>query len=801
MYFNKCHQPENFAFPESFPAAGPWQAGGATLSPQLAALGEDVYRLVVKASRWPRQDSQAELNPGGFAEASASSATLHRKRGLVLNDGRGVELLASEPGRAFGVSGPAWLMAFDHDPAMRFYGLGEKTFGFEHSGKHTKFWNTDVWADFDGNAFVNGSPDPMYLSIPYLIVKRGNRYVGVLVNNPHAVFMSMNPKVRIAEQADAADGPEGSRFFIGAPDGRPEVYFLVGPSLAELTRKLQRLVGTTPLPPLWALGHQQCRWGYAGHDDLDALDRGFKTHRIPNDGLWVDIDYMTGYRVFTWEKMHWPKLGPQLDDLHARGRHVVPILDPGVKVDPAYPVYRSGLKENVFCQNPAGSPFVGFVWPGTTVFPDFSLPEARGWWARHVRDHVGAHGVTGVWLDMNDPATGLSENSEMRFGRGRLPHSAYHNQYALGMAQATHAGLLAANPDARPFILTRSGFTSIGRYAAAWTGDNFSNAHQLRGTVATSLNLALSGLPFNGPDVPGFGGDATPELAVAWYKAGFLFPFLRNHCNKGNADQEPWRFGAAATKVIRRYIRLRYKLLPYLYQLFAEQEATGEAVMRPLFYDFADQKKLPLDRRDDQFMMGPALMHAPVLDPEASARTVVLPAGSWFDARTGRWAAGGRTVRVRPADDATPLYVRDGSVVPMRPGDPADNETDLREIELHLFLSPAFRGEATTTYRADDGASFGYQRGERTEVRFRVRRGKTGPTVRAETVADGYGPLNVRFVVYGGKRPVVLRDGAATARLPVAPHQWAFTGSELKCGRTAAVVLAETPGSPAPLRR
>ena len=790
MYFNKCHQPDNFAFAR--PKKGSkktWSAGGGKLRPSLKHLGEGVYRFTVKAKRWPAQHSQAELSTD-FADRSCGKAKLS-SRALSVRSGDGEVLLASEPGRAFGVSGQAWLMQFDYQPDMRFYGMGEKSIGFELSEKHTKFWNTDVWADFDGNVFVNGSPDPMYLSVPYMIVKRGNQYVGVLVNNPHAVFMSTNPRVRIADQADAADDAEKeTRFFIGSPDGRPEVYFIVGPTLAELTRKLQRLVGVTPLPPLWALGHQQCRWGYESYDDLDRLDRQFKRHAIPNDGLWLDIDYMRGYRVFTWEKQHWPRPAKQVADIQSRGRTVVPIFDPGVKADKAYHAYQSGTKADVFCKNPAGTDYVGFVWPGTTVFPDFSLPDGRDWWAKQVSSTLGDAGITGVWLDMNDPATGLSENSEMLFNRGKLPHDTYHNQYALGMARATHAGMLDAHPDIRPFMLTRSGFISTSRYAAAWTGDNFSNKHHLKLSIPMTLNLALSGIPFNGPDVPGFGGNPDRKLAVAWYKAGFLFPFFRNHSNKMQVEQEPWAFGEPTMKVIRRYIRLRYKLLPYLYNLFAQQEQSGEAIARPLFYDFESTDRLPLDRIDDQFMIGPALMQAPILDPDDKSRRVVLPKSRWFDAMRGGWINGGKRVNVNSAGAQTPLYIRDGSIVPMRVGEPKDNATDLRDIELHLFISPQFKGEAQAVYHADDGATFGYQRGERTTLRITVCRGSDGVAVRVDDAEYGYGPVRVRFVLYGNEKGVTLTQGGKAKSVALSPGSWSFTGNKLRVAKSRVVTLS-----------
>ena len=789
MYFHKIHQPENFAFPAKrgiHPST--LDIAGQSYRHALDTLGEGVFRFRVHHKRWPKQLSEAELDTG-FDKKTCGQASLTARDGLALRAEQDRVLLGSQPGRAFGVSGQAWMMCFDYDKAMRFYGLGEKYTGLEHSHQHTKFWNTDVWADFDGNVFVNGAPDPAYLSIPYLIVKRGNRYVGILINNPFASFVSLNPKVRIAEQADASDGDEDTRFFIGAPDGQPEVFFIVGPSLAELTRKLQRLVGTTPRPPLWALGHQQCRWGYASYDDLDGLDQQFRKHKIPNDGLWLDIDYMTGYRVFTWDNKHWPSPTEQVAKLQARGQRVVPIFDPGVKRDAQYHAYQSGRRADVFCKNPAGSEYVGFVWPGTTVFPDFSTPKGCDWWAKQVANTVGKTGITGAWLDMNDPATGLSENSEMLFRDGALPHDAYHNQYALGMAKATHAGLRAAHPDERPFLLTRSGYTSIGRYAAAWTGDNFSNTHHLKNSIPTSLNLALSGLPFNGPDVPGFGGEATGALAIAWYKAAFLFPFLRNHSNKGNRSQEPWVFGPQAMRIIRRYIRLRYKLLPYLYNLFVQQEETGEAILRPLLHDFKDKRSLPLDKIDDQFMVGPALMQAPVLDEHEHQRAATLPAGQWFDAMRGRWIVGDRHLKLKTDDKTTPLFIRDGSIIPMRPGEPKDNATDLLDIELHLLLSPQFKKTARYTYTADDGKGYGYQHGEQTRITIEAKRQGDAMTLRILDADYGFGSLRVRFVVYSSAKKLALRVGKTRREIALKPGHITLTGEKLSVSRSVVVVL------------
>jgi len=377
MDFHKYHHPANFRFS---PLTGPgtrFQDDVAGFGIRVADLGEGVFRLRVEDGPWTRQHSIAALDER-FAHEACGDLIFTETGRLRLLDDRGEILLESLTDSPFGVCGRAWMLRLRPEPEMQFYGMGEKCLGFELSGVRTKFWNTDVWADFHRCEYVDGQPDPMYISVPWLVVKRGNRYAGILVHSPFAAFMATHTP-NLGPAVENAETPGETQLHVGSSDGAPELYFIVGPSLAALTRKFQRLVGPTPLPPLWALGHHQCRWGYASHHDLDAIDRGFTGHGIPNDGLWLDIDYMDGFRVFTIDKAHFHDAVGQIDELRRRGRHVVPILDPGVKVDDRYDVDREGLERGLFCLNSNGDPYVGFVWPGATHFPDFSLAETRDW--------------------------------------------------------------------------------------------------------------------------------------------------------------------------------------------------------------------------------------------------------------------------------------------------------------------------------------------------------------------------------------------------------------------------------------
>lgn len=765
-YFNKIPHPANFVFatdPADF---------------VIDALGGDVHRIRVRATaRW-RNPSQAELATE-IAGASAHRVACADDGALAVCDASGRSRLATVPGATFGRSGRKWLLQFRHERDMRFYGLGEHNHGFEKSGQRVKFWNTDLIADFAWEEVRLGHPNPMYVAIPWLIVKRGDFFVGLLVHHPGMVFMELASNF-VWDVRSKTDRDRRS-FYLGAPDGEPDVYVIVGPSLAELTRKLHALVGRSPLPPLWALGYHQSRWGYAGPRDLNRLDREMRRRRIPCDGLWLDIDHMDRLKVFTFAPQHWGTLDDtrrSLASLRRRGRRIVPILDPGVKAAAGYSVHDDGLAQDAFCRGPGGKPYVGFVWPGETHFPDFSLPEVRAWWAKHVAE-MARLGLAAFWIDMNDPSTGAAENDDMLFDRGRQPHASYHNQYALGMAQATRAGLLAARPDERPFLISRSAFISSARHTAVWTGDNLSNWHHLQMAIPVSLGLAMSGLPFCGPDVCGFGLDATRELAIAWHKLQFLFPFFRNHSSLGVREQEPWKFGRSAERILTHYLRLRYKFLPYLYQLFVAHDLTGDAILRPLFHEFRDRRALPLGEVADQFMVGPSLLQAPVIQPDTLSRRVLFPAGcAWFSLSEGEWLEGGKIRRHRTTEASTPLFVRDGSLLALQPGLPETNATNLREIELHLFLRDA--RQATCVYHADDGLSFGYERGERTSVEFHASRSRDGRLqLRLRSLASGFGALRVRLVTYGGDRRATLVDRDIARTLPLVAHRWRATGRPL----------------------
>lgn len=755
---HKIHHPVNFSFAESFQDDAFW-VNGETFPVALTAYNEGVVRMQV-GGRWSTNSSRAELSPPPVAETGKGGLSVESDGSLRVVNERGEVLLVGSGGAAFGVSGQSWMLEFAYDPEYRFYGMGEKLGSFEKTGVRTKFWNRDVFADFEWGAIEQGKTDPMYVSIPWLITRTAAGWVGLLIDTPEAPFMSAGGTIgAIANQQKLTTN---TRFYVGADAGMPDIWFIVADDLGTLTRRFQRLVGTTPLPPLWALGHHQCRWGYADPEDLRDVRDGFSRYGIPNSGLWLDIDYMDRYKVFTWNPELWPDVAAALSELQADGQRVIPILDPGVKVEPEYPIYEAGLAAGIFCPTPEGKPFTGYVWPGATHFPDYSTEEGRAWWAEQVKA-FSASGLEGYWLDMNDPAVGPVEMDKQCFGPERHSHATYHNQYGAGMARATREGMLAAHPDRRPFLLARSGWIGCQQHTALWTGDNLSSQIYMEGSMACSLNLALSGVPLNGPDVPGFAHDATEPLAVHWYRLGFLFPFLRNHAMKGCRAQEPYAFSRPIREEIARLIRWRYRLLPYLYQQWIAQEETGEAVMRPLLYDFDRKSEFALDRVQNQFLIGPSLMQAPHALKEGR-REVLFPVDDWFDLASGEWISGESSLVVRKGERPTPLYVRAGSVVPMlREEIRHASEVDLSQVDWHIFLRPGQSVEYV--YRADDGESYHYQKGGRSMLKLHLQADSAGGlTVKILERSEAWKPLRVRLVLHGGLNAVSL-EGQGTIPL------------------------------------
>ena len=421
----------------------------------------------------------------------------------------------------------------------RFFGCGERTSGLEKTGSHQRFWNVDPP---EGHT---ASYNNLYTSIPFVLSLQDGRAHGVFVDYPGRAEVDL-------AKADP-------RTVAWAIAGGDLVYYVFcGPTPARVVERFTELTGRTPMPPLWSLGNQQSRWSYPDEDEVRAVAAGFRERDIPCDALYLDIDYMDGYRVFTWDAERFPDPARLVGELREQGIRVVTIVDPGVKVDAGWSVYREGRDEGLFCRTGDGEEYRNVVWPGLCAFPDFTSARTRAWWGRHHRALLDA-GVAGVWCDMNEPALMVPMGSTMPEdvvhpgdAQPKL-HAEVHNLYGSLMAQATRAGVLEAHPKRRPFVISRAGYAGLQRHAMHWTGDNSSWWEHLWMSMPQIQNLGLSGLAWVGVDIGGFFDDCTGELLTRFTEFGALQPFCRNHSAKGTHRQEPWAFGEPYTRRLPRH--------------------------------------------------------------------------------------------------------------------------------------------------------------------------------------------------------------------------------------------------------
>ena len=744
MFFTKAPHPANASFATAF-RDGSLTCGAREIAAALTSYAEGVARLrLTGPEAWiPGQNALELLPPTGEPDETLSIGESGELELRIANS----ELRLT--GR-FGVGGDASMFLWDVPEGARFFGQGEKLLGQQElSGFRTQFYNTDVWSDFPSQQWGENPSDPPYFSTPYVVVRLpdGN-WVGFLLHNPWPAFMETpgidDSRVFVSWQKTS------DQLILGSRGGTPDLWTITAPDLRTLTMRLQRLVGTTPTPPLWSLGYHQSRWGYGGHEDLLELDRRFSKHEIPCDGLWLDLDYMRGYRIFTVEESQFPEgVGATAKALAESGRRMVPIIDPGIKSELGLELYDNARENGHLALNEEGNPFVGLVWPGETVFPDFTQEATRTWWAGRAA-HFLELGWGGAWIDMNDPSTGPVDPGAMRFRQGSEPHEAHRNQYSLFMQRATVEGFRQARPDERPFLLSRSGFVGSSRYGAIWTGDNVSNRFYLASSIPTAIGMSLSGLPFHGMDVGGFGGACEPDLMEDWIKLAFLFPFCRNHSNNGTRPQEPWAYPPATLDLVRRYIRLRYKFLPYSYALWAEHEKVGEPILRPMIYAYDEPGAELLN---DQFLIGPDLLQAPFVTEEKTRAATLPGENSWCALDDGAWLTPG-VHTIKRKKGGTPIFAREGALIPLRPGTPKSTGTDLRHQHLHLFAPESWTGESETILIADDGLSFGYQRGERTRLRVRVVAADGHLAIETQVLEEGYGPISVALVLHAEPRSV-----------------------------------------------
>lgn len=620
------------------------------------------------------------------------------------------------------------------------YGSGEVTGSLLRNGTHVTLWNSDNYT------YKDDSGKRLYESHPWILAVRpdGSAF-GVIADTTWRTDIDLDGNIQFTS--------EGPSF---------PVIIIEKKSPQEVLGKLADLTGHMPLPPRWALGYQQSRWSYYPDSQVKTIADEFRKREIPCDVIWMDIDYMDGFRVFTFDPKGFPDPKGLNDYLHNKGYHTVWMIDPGVKADENYSVFQSGSTEDVWVEDAFGMPYHGSVWPGDCVFPDFTRPETRKWWSALYEDFMGT-GIDGVWNDMNEPAVfnvpakTMPPHNWFRGGDAIAPgsHARYHNVYGMLMVQATREGILAANPDKRPFVLTRANFLGGQRYAAVWTGDNAATWEHMKWSVPMTLNLGLSGQAFNGPDMGGFSKDATEDLWGNWVSFGAFFPFARGHADKGFNQKEPWVFGSEIESVARTALERRYRLLPYLYTVFRESSETGIPIMQPVF--FADVTDLRLRAEDQAFLVGSDVMIIPKW-----AQNPQIPAG-WpavslvgEDALNDKWQA---EIRLRP-----------GAIVPLGKVVQSTNEESLEPLTLLISLDKT--GDATGKLYEDSGDGYGYQEGDYllTEYNATLNNNKVTVTVQSQSGERARPNRSIKVIVVGNGCTLGEAEGVDGKSITVPLH-------------------------------
>mgnify|MGYP000956632745 FL=1 len=620
-------------------------------------------------------DGIAKFVPKGFNLSQMPSFALKaepQEKGMLPSNWQLYPIMEKKKGHA-----SAYL---DVPQGTSLYGGGEVTGPLLRNGQSIKLWNTD------SGAYSVDNGKRLYQSHPWVMgVRPDGTSFGILFDTPYKAKLTTTDE-RINFET------EGELF---------RIFVIDRESPQAVIKGLAELIGTMPMVPRWALGYQQCRFSYTPASRVIEVADTFRIKHIPCDVMWMDIDYMDGYRIFTFNPQTFPDPAALNRDLHIRGFHSAWMIDPGAKVDSTYFVYKSGTANDVWVKTAQGKEFHGDAWPGACAFPDFTQPKTVRWWADLYKDFLDK-GVDGVWNDVNEPQisntpTGTMPEDNKHLGGDKIPagpHLKYHNVYGYLMVKASREGIMKARPQNRPFILTRSNFLGGQRFAATWTGDNASWESHMTMSVPMILTLGLSGQPFSGADVGGFLFNPDADLFGRWMALGAFYPFSRGHACAGTINKEPWAFGQKVEDVSRMALERRYVLLPYYYTLLHEASETGMPIMRPVF--FADPKDTLLRAEEQAFLIGENLLVVPEW-----AQNPALPKGIW------------RNLSLIPGDDKdsyqAKLKIRGGAIIPTGKIIQNTNEKSLDPLTLLVCLDE--KGEAHGTLYWDEGDNWSFKDG------------------------------------------------------------------------------------------
>ena len=605
---------------------------------------------------------------------------------------------------------------------LAYYGLGEKGGDLNKKGCYTENFNTDD-PETDDDSIT------YYKTIPFYVALKEEATYGIFFDNSFRSYFDMGKEM-------------GDRIFFGAIGGQIQYYFIPGENIKEVVKNYTALTGRMEMPPLWSLGYQQCRFSYFSQEEVRELVKTFEEKDIPLDVVYLDIDYMDGFRVMTFKTPNFDDAAGLISDLKEKGIRTITIIDPGVKVDEEYDVFKRGKEGNHFTKKLDGEMFIGAVWPGDSAFPDFSNKDCREWWKSELKKFISEHGMDGIWNDMNEPCVFNNDHKTMletclhNSDNGVIEHKEFHNRYGFEMSRCSKEAQEELHPNERGFSMTRATYAGGQRYSSVWTGDNMSLWSQMRMSISMNANLGISGFSFVGNDVSGFGLDSSEELFIRWMEMGPFIPIFRNHSNMYTRRQEPWAFGPRAEKIAKKSIELRYELLPYIYDLYYISHKEGLPIFRPMIMEY--EKDMNLLNMREQFMLGENMIVAPVLYEGERSKTVYLPKGSWFNYFTMEKLQGGKWYKLPCELDEILVFVKEGAIIPTY----NKKFRNVKERPNNILLK-VFGENAKGFHYNDDGHTMEYLEGKYTYMDIKVVDGKE----ELKLINNGYSIEEIEFEI------------------------------------------------------
>lgn len=577
--------------------------------------------------------------------------------------------------------------------AESYYGLGDKPVDVNLKGKRFENWATDSYA-FGKNT------DPIYKAIPFYTALHDNKSYGIFFDNTFKTSFDF-----------AHERRNVTSFW--AQGGEMNYYFMYGPKMEDVVKNYTDLTGKPhALPPLWALGFHQCKWSYYPEANVKEVTNTFRDLKIPCDAIYLDIDYMDGFRCFTWDKEYFPDPKKMVKELEDEGFKTVVIIDPGIKIDLDYDVFKEGLDKDYFCKRADGPYMKGKVWPGECYFPDYTKPEVRDWWAGLFKEIIEDIGVKGVWNDMNEPAVmdvpnkSFPDDVRHDYDGNPCSHRKAHNIYGTQMARATYHGLKKYSYPKRPFVITRSAYSGAQRYTSTWMGDNVATWEHLSIANNQAQRMSMSGFSFAGSDIGGFAEQPHGELFARWIQLGIFHAFCRVHSSGDHGDQEPWVFGEEITDIVRKFVELRYQLLPYLYTAFWNYINYGTPILKSLV--LYDQEDSSTHYRSDEFVYGEQILVCPIQEPNAKGRRMYIPRGKWYNFWTDELVEGGREMWVDAALESMPIFIKEGAVIPKYPVQQYVGEKKFDNITLDVYYK---EGKESSELYDDAHDGYDYKKG------------------------------------------------------------------------------------------